>query len=161
MKGIPMRIKLITPSLIILLSTVAAFGGDNSLGTWKLNVEKSKYTPSPLPVKSLTTIREASDGGVKVTTTGERQDGTPIKSTYTAKYDGKDNPVTGAPWDTIAIKQVDDNTFTVTTRQASGKFQATGRVVVSKDGKTMTSTSKGTNSEGEAFTAEFVWEKQK
>jgi hypothetical protein len=142
------------------LGTVAAFGGDNSLGTWKLNVDKSKRTPPPLQVKSLTTTREASDGGVKVTATGERQDGTPIKSAYTAKYDGKDNAVTGAMWDTIAIKQVDDNTFTVTTRQASGKYQATGQVVISKDGKTMTTTSKGTDSEGVAFTSEFVWEKQ-
>jgi hypothetical protein len=155
-----MRIKLITPWLMILLGTFAAFGGDNSLGTWKLNLEKSKYTPPPLPMKSLTAIREASDGGIKVTATGERQDGTPIKSTYTAKYDGKGYPVTGAPYDTIAIKQVDDNTFTVTTKQASGKFQTTGRVVVSKDGKTMTATSKGTNTEGQEFTSEFVWEKQ-
>ena len=155
-----MRIKLITPCLIVLLGTVAAFAGDNSLGTWKLNVEKSKYTPAPLPVKSLTAIREAADGGVKVTTTGEQQDGTPIKSGYTAKYDGKENAVTGAPWDTIAIQQVDDNTFKMTTRQANGKYQASGQIVVSKDGKTMTSTSKGTNGEGVAFTAEFVWEKQ-
>jgi hypothetical protein len=155
-----MRIKLIAPWLIVFLGIVTASAGDNSLGTWKLNVEKSKYTPPPFPVKSLTTTREASDGGVKVTATGEREDGTPIKSGYAAKYDGKDNPVTGAPWDTIAIKQVDDNTFTVTTKQASGKYRATGRVVVSKDGKTMTATSKGTDSEGVAFTSEFVWEKQ-
>ena len=155
-----MRIKLITPWLTILLGTFAAFGGDNSLGTWKLNVEKSKYTPAPLPMKSMTTMREVSDGGIKVTTTGERQDGTPIKSIYTLKYDGKEYPVTGAPFDTMAIKQVDDNTFTVTTKQASGKHQATGEVVVSKDGKTMTATSKGTNNQGENFTSELVWEKQ-
>ena len=155
-----MRAKLITPCLISLLSTIACFAGDNSLGTWKLNVEKSEYTPPPLPVKSLTSTREASDGGVKVTTKGERADGTPVDSSYTAKYDGKDNPVTGGPYDTIAIKQVDDNTFTLTTRQATGKYQATGRVVISKDGKTMTSTSKGTNGEGKEFTSKFVWEKQ-
>jgi len=155
-----MRAKLITACLISLLSTMACFAGDNSLGTWKLNVEKSEYTPAPLPVKSLTATREASDGGVKVTTKGERADGTPVDSSYTAKYDGKDSPVTGGPYDTIAIKQVDDNTFTLTTRQATGKYQATGRMVISKDGKTMTSTSKGTNGEGKEFTSKFVWEKQ-
>jgi len=155
-----MRVKLIASCLIVLLGAVAGFGGDNSLGTWKLNVAKTEYTPPPLPVKSLTTIREASDGGVKVTSTGERADGTAIKSSYTAKYDGKDNPVTGAPWDTIAVKKTDDNTFTFTTRQASGKYEATGQVVISKDGKTMTVTSKGTDAEGKAFTSKFVWEKQ-
>src|SRR5678816_4945493 len=160
MKGIMMKMKLTALWLTILLGTFAVFGGDNSLGTWKLNVEKSKYTPPPLPVKSLTTTREASDGGVKATSTGERSDGTAIKSEYTAKYDGKDFAVTGAPWDTMSVKQVDDNTFTVTSKQASGKYQATGQMIVSKDGKTMTTTSKGTDSEGVAFTSVFVWDKQ-
>jgi hypothetical protein len=57
-------------------------------------------------------VVEAVDGGRKVTTTGERQDGTAINSSYTVKYDGKEYPVTGAPWDTISVKQVDANTFT-------------------------------------------------
>ena len=62
--------------LALAITVVAAFGADNTLGMWKLNVEKSKYTPAPMPVKSLTITREASDGGVKVMTTGERADGT-------------------------------------------------------------------------------------
>ena len=74
----------------VAITSVVAYGADNSLGTWKLNVEKSKYTPAPMPVKSLTVTREAADGGVKVTTTGEQADGTPINASYTAKYDGKD-----------------------------------------------------------------------
>ena len=69
-------------------TTVAAFGADNSLGMWKFNPEKSKYTPSPMPLKSVTVTREASDGGVKVTTVGERNDGTKINVSYIAKYDG-------------------------------------------------------------------------
>jgi len=60
----------------------------------------------------------------------------------------------------MSVKQVDDNTFTVTSKQASGKYRATGQMIVSKDGKTMTTTSKGTDSEGVAFTSVFVWDKQ-
>src|SRR5580700_9203248 len=99
---------LFTRAFIALaITTVAALGADNTIGTWKLNVEKSKYTPAPMPVKSLTVTREASDGGVKVTTTGEQADGTAINGSYTAKYNGTDVQVTGnAPYDTIAIKQV-------------------------------------------------------
>src|ERR1700716_2918854 len=85
------------------LTAMCAFAADTSLGTWKLNMAKSKFT-TPAPVKSLTSTREASDGGVKVTTTGEQADGTPINANYMAKYDGKDYPVTGAPYNTIAIK---------------------------------------------------------
>jgi hypothetical protein len=96
----------ILPQLFIVatITALGAFAADNSLGTWKLNMEKSKFSPAA-PVKSLTATREASDGGVKVTTTGERSDGAAINGSYTAKYDGKEYPVAGAPYDTIAIKQ--------------------------------------------------------
>ena len=137
----------------------AAFSADNSLGTWKLNMEKSKFSPAA-PVKSLTSIREASDGGVKVTTTGEQADGTAINASYSAKYDGNESPVTGAPYDTISIKQVNANTLTYTQKKKDGKYSVTGRSVVSKDGKTMTSTVKGTNADGKAYSATMVWDKQ-
>src|ERR1700704_408321 len=137
-----MRILFTTRAFIALaITTVAALGADNSIGTWKLNAEKSKYTPAPMPVKSLTVTREASDGGVKQTTTGEQADGTAINASYTAKFDGKDVPVTGnAPYDTIAIKQVNANTFTDERKKAGGPYKATGRIVISGGGKTMTTT---------------------
>ena len=141
------------------ITAVGAFAADNSLGTWKLNMEKSKFSPSA-PVKNLTTTREASDGGLKSTTTGERADGTPVNASFSAKYDGKESAVTGAPYDTIAIKQVNANTFTFVQKKKDGKYSVTGRSVVSKDGKTMTNTLKGTNATGQAYSATMVWEKQ-
>src|SRR5512132_3592698 len=103
-----MQKSAMTVCLIALLTTVCAFCADNSIGTWKLNAEKSKSSLGPLPVKSLTSVREASDGGVKVTVTGERADGTKIDTVYTGRYDGKENNVTGTGllYDKIAIKQV-------------------------------------------------------
>src|SRR5438045_2647953 len=99
-------------SVVLAIATMTAFGADNTIGQWKLNLEKSKYTPVPMPVKNLTVTREPTDGGVKVTTTGELADGTPLNASYTAKFDGKDVQVSGnAPYDTIAIKQVNANTF--------------------------------------------------
>src|ERR1039457_3689941 len=95
-----MRTILTRAILGLAITTVAAFGADNTIGTWKLNVAKSKYTPAPFPLKSMTVTREAADGGVKQTTTGEQADGTAINASYTAKYDGKDVQVTGnAPYD--------------------------------------------------------------
>ena len=46
--------------VVLAISTMAALGADNSIGTWKLNSAKSKYTPAPMPVKSLTSVREAA-----------------------------------------------------------------------------------------------------
>ena len=87
-------------------------------------------------------------------------DGAPINSNYTAKYDGKEVPVTGAPWDTISIKQINANTFTSETKKTGGKYHSKGKTVISNDGKTMTLTSKGTNAEGKPTTATIVSEKQ-
>jgi len=153
---------LLTKALVaVAITTFGALGADNSLGTWKLNMEKSKFTGAPMPVKSLTITREASDGGAKVTQTGEQADGTKINAGYTVKYDGKDVQVTGnAPYDTIAIKQVNANTFTDERKKTGGSYKAAGRMVISGGGKTMTTTSKGTNAAGVAFTSVFVFDKQ-
>ena len=151
--------KLSIAAAFASLAAGMAFAADNSIGTWKLNMEKSKFSPVPI-VKNLTTTREAADGGVKVTSTGEQADGTPINSNYTAKYDGSNTPATGAPWDAIAIKKLNANTFTSTARKTDGKYRSTARTVISKDGKTMTSTVKGTNAEGKAFNNTMVYDKQ-
>ena len=143
----------------LTIAAIGAFAADNSLGTWKLNMEKSKFSPAA-PVKSLTTTREAAGTGVKATTTGEQADGTAINASYTATYDGKESPAAGAPYDEIAIKQVNDNTFTFTQKKKDGKYNVTGRSVISKDGKTMTNTLKGTNADGKAYNATMVWDKQ-
>ena len=156
-----MRVVLSKAVMALAIVTIAAFGADNTIGTWKLNVAKSKSTTTPMPVKSLTVTREASDSGVKVTTTGEQADGTAINASYTAKYDGKDVQITGnSPYDTIAIKQVNANTLTDTRKKTGGQYHGTGRLVVSNGGKTLTSTVKGTNAEGKAFTNIFVFDKQ-
>jgi hypothetical protein len=148
--------------IALAFTTVAAFGADNSLGTWKFSPEKSKYTPAPIPLKSLTVTREAAEGGVKVTNAGERADGTKIDSGYTAKYDGSASSVsgTGAPYDMISIKQVNANTFTDERKKTGGSYQAAGRLVISGGGKIMTWTSKGTDPDGKPFTAVLVYEKQ-
>ena len=151
---------ILTKSILgMALTAIAVFAADNSLGTWKLNIEKSKFSPSS-PIKSLTVTSEASDDGVKVTTTGERADGTPISSSYTAKYDGKEYPVTGAPFDSTAIRQVNASTFTVKNKNSGTKYSVTARVVISKDGKTMTRTVRGTGTDGNLLHYTMVFEKQ-
>jgi len=145
----------------VAVTSIAALGADNSLGTWKLNMEKSKYTGAPMPVKSLNVTREAADGGVKQTTTGEQANGTAINASYTAKYDGKEVQMTGnAPYDMIAVEQANANTFTDERHKMGGSYKSTGRSVISNDGKTMTTTIKGTNADGKEFTAVFVYDKQ-
>ena len=146
---------------VLIITNVLAHAADNTIGTWKLNVEKSKYTGAPMPVKELMVTREAVEGGVKLTITGQQADGTAINASYTARYDGKEMQVTGnAPYDTIAIKQANANTLTDTRHKTGGKYHATSRIVVSNGGTTMTTTTKGVNAEGKECTSVFVFDKQ-
>ena len=147
--------------VVSAIATVAAFCADNSIGTWKINIEKSKYTPAPWPVKNLTAVREAAPGGVKVTSSGEQTDGTAINFSYTAKFDGSPATVEGnAPYDSISVKQVNANTFTYTAKNSKTKYRASGRTVISSDGKTMTTRAKGTNPQGKPMTLLAVYDKQ-
>jgi hypothetical protein len=148
-----------------ILPAVSALGQDAAakayLGTWKLNLAKSKFDPGPGP-KELTRIHEDAGGGqIRVTTKTVGQDGTPGSTTYTYRPDGKDVPVTGgrgAGPATIAITAVDPYSVTFIQKNA-GKEIGTGRRVVSKDGKTMTITTTGTNVKGQKTSSTQVFEK--
>jgi|SRR3954470_23250467 len=156
-----MRSILVRTILGLAILSVGMFGADNTIGTWKRDMAKSKLTPLPAnPIKSLTIVYQAMDGGVKVTATGERKDGTAINGSYAPKYDGKPVPATGTTWDTTSMKQVDANTVTFENIKTGGKYHVTGRTVVSKDGKTMTTTVKGTNEDGKPLAGTYIYDKQ-
>ena len=151
-----------TAKLVIgmALTAIGIFGADIRIGTWKYNVAKSKTT-STNPIKSQTDVREATpDGGMKVTRTGELKDGTAFNCTFTYYVDGKAGTATGCPFDVITVKRIDAYTTTFEVKKTGGKFHVTGRTVISKDGKTSTQTSRGTDAEGKTVVATVVADKQ-
>lgn len=86
--------------------------GNPFVGTWKLNIAKSKFEPGPAP-KSPTRTVVAQGEGAKYSFDGDGADGTSFSYSFTGKYDGKDYPVTGTGMpggaDTIAIKRIGTN----------------------------------------------------
>jgi hypothetical protein len=152
---------IVSAGLVVVLGG-AVFAQNQRTGTWKLNLSTSKYNPGPLP-KSQTRRDEASNDGLKSTFDGVAADGSRIAYSYTVKYDGKDYPLTGTGTpngaDSIAIKRIDDYTFEATQKKA-GKVVQTTSNVISKDGKTMTVTSKGTNQAGQPTNNVSVYDKQ-
>ena len=158
-----MRNRSLLTLTVVLVAVLAfamiAWGADSNLGTWKLNVDKSKYSPGPAP-KSVTLIIEAHDGGIKYTADGENAEGSPIHIEFTAKYDGQDNPVTGSPdFNSIALKRIDAHTIEATIKK-DGMVMGTSRTVISLDGKTRTLTSKGKNAAGQDVNNVVVYDKQ-
>ncbi|MCM3875749.1 MAG: hypothetical protein NEA02_04950 [Thermoanaerobaculia bacterium] len=144
---------------VMLLSGSMALAADNWIGTWKLNVAKSKASPGPGP-KSLTLKFETTPAGIKLSSDGVMADGSLRKGSYTSKFDGKDVPWEGNPdADMASAKKVDDNSY-VNTWKKGGKTTVTAKAVVSADGKTLTVTQTGKNAKGEDVNSTAVYEKQ-
>jgi len=141
------------------LSVLSAQGTDARVGSWQLNVAKSKYTPGPAP-KSQALKIEAVGKGEKVTSETVSDTGAKTVTEYTADYDGKPHPLKGsAVADMVTLKRVDSHT-TERIDSRNGKTMVTYHRSVSKDGKTMTVTIKGTDAQGKATSNVVVFEKQ-
>ena len=88
------------------------------VGTWKLNVAKSKFSPGPAP-KSQTRAYVATADGIDMMYTGVAADGSAVNGKSTYKYDGKDYPITGsADFDTLSLKRIDAKTIESTQKKA-------------------------------------------
>jgi hypothetical protein len=160
-----MRTKLARTFLLLAVLTTApilpAFPANRTLGTYKLSIAKSSYTPAPNPVQDLTVTREQSSVGITQTTDGTLTGNVPFHASYTTKGDGVEVPVAGnAPFNTIAVKQVDVDTTTDERRNAGNPYRASGRTVFANQGNTMTVTIKGINGAGKEFTQILVFDKQ-
>jgi hypothetical protein len=136
-------------------ATAVAQSTDPLVGTWKLNAEKSKGA------KGGSTTIEAAGQGVKFTVDLVADDGTTTQWGFTANYDGKDNPVTGnSPYgEVVALTRINARTVRITSKH-NGNVTATSIIVLSPDGKTRTTTTKGRDVKGQTLDVVSVYEKQ-
>ena len=134
---------------------------DPWMGTWKVNLAKSTYKPGPKPAVAGTVKMEPMAGGFKTTIDATNPQGQPTHTETVGKFDGKDNPVTGAatPNTTAAYKRFNGRKFEVTGK-VDGKPTVTTRVVVSADGKSLTATQTGKNDRAENVNNVIVAEKK-
>jgi hypothetical protein len=163
-----MQARMWQPPLFTLVvsALVVGLGGQalaqtSEVGTWKLNVAKSKYSPGPAP-KSGTTKIEEGGAGLKIAVDQVQADGSVTHWEYTANYqDKKDNRVTGNNPDADMIARTRTNATTVrSTNKKFGKITTTNMSVVSSDGKTRTVTTTGTNARGQTVNNVTVYDRQ-
>jgi hypothetical protein len=89
---------------------LAADAPNPVVGTWTLNLAKSKFSPGPAPESQTRTYAETAQG-TALTVTGAAADGSPISGQSTFKYDGKDYSITGSPdYDTLSLKRINGST---------------------------------------------------
>ena len=151
------RTTVLTLAMYFFAAAVC-FASDANMGTWKLNESKSKFAPGA--TKNHTVVYEAAGDNVKVTVDGTGSDGKPTHNEWTGKFDGNDYPVTGDPTsDMRSYKRVDDRTLELTSKK-DGKVTVTGRIAVSKNGKSRTVTTSGTDAMGMKVENTAVYDKQ-
>jgi hypothetical protein len=158
-----MRTRVAASAVVLLLAGAAAMlvAADSNIGTWNLNVAKSKFSPGPAYKSSTVTIEPWGSDGIKVTVHLVPAEGAANHIEYSAKYDGKEVPQKGNPnADTVSVKRINANTIESTNKK-SGQTVMVVRSTVSADGKTRTSVQKGKNDRGQEVNNTLVFEKAK
>jgi hypothetical protein len=151
--------KTLLVGTILAIGTGTALAADPAVGTWKLNLAKSTFSPGPAP-KSQTRSYAESAQGVTLTVKTIAADGKEARTTLTFKDDGKPYPASGNPdFDMVAVTRVDALTFHSTQTKA-GASVGTGVRTVSKDGKTLTFVQKGTHAGGGKYDDVSVYDRQ-
>jgi hypothetical protein len=155
------RVTMILAAAVLAVGVLAtAQSKDPFVGSWRLNVAKSTYSPGPAP-KSVASTYEAVGQGYRISVKNEPASGPVQQYSYTTNLDGKDAPVTGnnPNADMVAAKRIDSHTLEMVNKKG-GKTTTTQRNVVAKDGKTRTVTTTGVDGQGQKVNNVAVFEKQ-
>ena len=156
--GLTARVALAAIACFALTAAGRAQSVPIEVGTWTLNVAKSKFSPGPAP-KASTVTYSAAGQGLKAVIDGVGPDSAKVHWEYTANTDGKSYPVTGNPdADMVVVKRVDANTLE-NTYTLKGKPTVIVRRTVSADRKTLTVTQTGTNAQGQKLNHVMVFER--
>ena len=130
------------------------------MGTWKLNVEKSKYTPGPGPKSQTLTWKPSATGFDFTVETVSLKSGQTFQQRASGNLEGKPYAFKGSiqsgmrttKWiDTFTLEEVDT---------VDGEVTNSKTAVISKDGKILTVTTKGVNAQGQPTNNATVYEKQ-
>ena len=153
---------------MIMVATALALGAgqiataaapEAVVGTWTLNLEKSKFSPGPALKSQTRTYAESADG-IALTFSSVAADGSAMSGKSTFKYDGKDYPISGSPdYDTLSAQRVDGNTVKSVQKKAGKVIGSTVRTV-SAHGKVLTLASKGKDAKGASFHNVLVFDRQ-
>lgn len=148
-------------SALCLASSLAVAGPESKLvGNWDLDVTKSTMNGQPA-AKSGHVAITSEKSGIKTVVDFVPASGPTVHYEATLGLDGVTGPVTGNTYfDSADLVQVDANT-TIRTERRGGKVVGVTTIELSKDGKTIMSSSKGTLADGHQFTRSFVFTRSK
>ncbi len=137
----------------------ALWSADPSVGTWKLNIAKSKFPPTEQAPREQTLVkRELGTDQMELAITGVNADGSPLSMKMTHPRQG--GIVSGLPENLTAILTVLASGETLTTFIQNGKQAQMHHNTVSRDGKTMTQRIQYIGDKGQSVDFVEIWDKQ-
>jgi len=146
-------------------AAVLLAAGNPFIGTWKLNTEKSKFSPGS-EIRDMTMTFELDGNRIKRIASGTDGQGKPIMQGGPegdeTPWDGQEHAVSGpgaAPSMTLVIKLVNDHTVDVTVR-IHGKVTNRTHTVISEDGRILTEVDDGIDEKGGKIHRVKIFEKQ-
>lgn len=150
------RALLVTVVLAVFASGLLA-QSNPFIGTWKLNLAKSKFTSGTPPKERMFTVQMVGDED-QITVNGTAPDGLFFSLKYEVPAKGGAGKILAGPFDALSGKVIDDSTRELSFMK--GGKEMTHIRIVSKDGKIARETVKGTDPQGKPVSEALVWEKQ-
>lgn len=155
-----MKLVFVFATIVLTVTASGLLLAQNNpfVGTWKLNLAKSK-DPGAFP-KEETLKVQLVDGQRRMTINGTATNGSPVSFQYEVPDKGGPGKVlAGGPYNGVSGKRIDASTREVSYLR-DGKEALRLRTTVSKDGTIMRLTVEGADAKGKPFSGVAVFEKQ-
>jgi hypothetical protein len=133
---------------------------DPFVGTWTLNVARSEFDPNHRPSQATMTWSLEKDGAYLMLAEGVNGAGTRVaEKPQRLVADGNPYAVENLPGLTSVTTRPAPNTIRAEARREDGSLAGEGTYVVADDGRTMTATTAGFDTQLRRFTMRTVWDR--
>ena len=130
-------------------------------GAWTLNLAQSQFDANHHPRAGRMRIEVAGDGCVVMTAEGIDDKGQTCVERPSQLYpDGRDCPVPDLAGLVVRTVRPDQGTLRTECRRQDGSLVGAGTFTVSPDGRTLTASTSGWDSQLREFTQTTVWDRQ-
>ena len=157
----PIRKPIYLVAALVFAGAMVAAEDDPFVGTWNLDLAKSTYSSNDPKPKNLTVNAVREGENVVVTFNGTAQDGSPIKTQFTAPIKG--GPVTGLgqspSWDTTVLQYISPTAHDFVYSK-DGKEVARRHIKMAEDHKTFTARFTSPDPQGKIITQNDFWRRQ-
>ena len=156
-----MKSATVVAGLLVFMVQFTVAQNQLFMGSWKVDVAKSRYQPGPAPKSEILRFEPVGEG-FKVSLDGVNEQG-PYHSEGTGKFDGIDVPVVATPLRkasfTYAFSRIDDHAWDIVIK-VNGERRILVHNIVSDDGKTMRGVSTAVTNQGQITSQVVIYEKQ-